>query len=218
MDYPANPTDDELNLAWDHAGQLIANYEWLTARSVLAHMLTGTYRNPPGRPGPEFRDGDVVSDETALKALKLYGDMHHAVREMRKLVDFPRKLLARVVDAPTQYWLREINSGVIAMQSCAPRAEPLSHASALLRSKAHTFARYVLLVTNASADGAGEQRKFFGEVLTLTGWAFDDAEIDAAWAMAAKGTYGATAKSAGLRLTRQERAELKEWYAARGTA
>jgi hypothetical protein len=224
MEIRLNATREEINLASDHADELIERYNWLGLHSVLARLLTQTYRNPPGRPGPEIRDGVVVSDDVAREALQLYSEIYTAARKMQNLVDFPRKLLARVVDYPARTGLKDVNNGYNAILASPPLAAPRSHASAWLLAKAYIFARYILLLTRSpirrpdASPIAEAQRMFFGDVLALTGWEFNKAEIDAAWAMAAASTYGELAKPASLRLSREERAELTEWYIARGIA
>jgi len=218
-----NPTEDELKLAWSHAGELIAKYDWLTAQSVLARLLTGAYRNPPGRPGVEFRDGDILSDDDARKALQLFVDMRTLAREMLKLDFYPRKLVARVVEQPGAYSTRDLAVGISAILGTELLDVPRSNAMVILNGQADMFARYVVLVTNARAATVTDpkfstQRAFFGDVLSFAGWSFDDDEINAAWAMATHYRFDSSAKSAGLSLMREERAELKQWYADRGIA
>ena len=222
MNFPANPTEDEYELAWNDAGDLIKKFDWLTGRSVLARLLTGTYRNPPGRPGPEFRDDEVVSEDVARQALQVFRRVQEGVRELHKMTMYQRKLTCLAFETIYMGCERDLIDAVLTFSRLRVLPVPRTNALAYLRSEADVFARFVLLVTNKSAllfdeyGNQSEHRNFFGEVMVKTGWSLSEEETDAVWAFGARSTYGQAGKSAGLRLTNQERAEIKKWYTAQG--
>jgi len=117
-----------------------------------------------------------------------------------------------------------LNSSSIDLMYHPPLEHPRSHASALLLSNIDYLSRYLLLVTNAgpvfwdSEGSSSWQRQFVGEVLHLTGSYTTDEEVDRVCKAIARQLAGKTFGSAGLRLSREERAQVKAWHAKQGFA
>ena len=203
------------------AAQIAAKYD-LPCKSMLSRAMYSMYRHPPFRNGTEYEDGVALDPHTIERFRAGYAAIQSQVAELSRLMDMPmRRAVPFVLETLDPADAVRINQALVAICYSRPLDSPLDSASAFLPKHIANLGSYLLFVLDEGprmfdSDGIPTaHRALVGETLAITGWSYQDDQINQHCRELQCRLSSSKGSSCGLRRQRWEREEAADWRARR---